>query len=354
MAKKQRETKKYFRILSIDGGGIRGIIPAAVLSTVERLIRNLRGDDTLNIGDCFDLVAGTSTGGILTCLYLAPDPNHPTRARFSAEDGLDLYLRNGDEIFDRSIWKFIGSLGGLADEKYPSKPLEEALERYLGDVDLKDLIKPCLVTAYSTKDFRPYFFTQHDAGESPKQNYLVREVARSTSAAPTYFEAAMPESLDDVPNAMPMIDGGVFANNPTACAFVEAVRSDKLAQGVENVVILSLGTGRSPKSIPYSECKGWGQAAWLRPLLDILMEGVSQTVDFQLRTVFESLGIGSQYLRINGSFRDAEHGLEIPGLDPSMDHASRDNMSKLERFGRRLAEIHEPELTKFVEDYFRS
>jgi hypothetical protein len=151
-----------------------------------------------------------------------------------------------------------------------------------------------------------------------------------------------------------MIDGGVFANNPAACAFVEAIRSDKLAQNVEDVALLSLGTGRSPKSIAYGECRGWGQAAWLRPLLDILMEGVSQSVDFQLRTVFASLGIEHQYLRINGTFHDAEHGLDIPGLDPAMDHASRDNMRKLERFGRRLAEVHEAELADFVEAYFRA
>lgn len=354
MAESTQGPKRYFRILSIDGGGIRGIVPAAVLDTVEKLVQDVRGDDTLRIGECFDLVAGTSTGGILTCLYLAPDPERPGRARFSAEDGLDLYLRNGDEIFGRSLWKKIVSLGGLLDEMYSAKPLEAALARYLGDVELSQLLRPCLVTAYATKEYRPYFFTQHDAIHDPGANYPVREVARSTSAAPTYFEPAMPESLNAVADAIPMIDGGVFANNPAACALVEAVRSDKLARKVDDVVLLSLGTGRSPKSISYRECKNWGKAAWLKPLIDILMEGVSQSVDFQLRTVFSSLGIERQYLRIDGSFHDAAHHLEIPGLDPAMDHASRDNMRRLERFGRQLAENHRDELTAFVEAYFRA
>ncbi len=354
MARKKPSAKKYFRILSIDGGGIRGIIPAVVLGTVERLIRELRGDETLKIGDCFDLIAGTSTGGILTCLYLAPDPNAPDRARFSADEGLRLYMEYGDEIFDRSVWKKIQSLGGLIDEKYSAEALEETLRRYLGDLELRSLIRPCLVTAYATKQYRPWFFTGHDAVEDDASNYLVRDVARATSAAPTYFEAAMPDNLDDIPNAVPMIDGGVFANNPAACALVEAIRSDKLHQKLEDVVMLSLGTGRSPHSIAYSECKNWGQAAWLKPLLGILMEGVSQTVDFQLRTVFRSLGIEPQYLRINGSFHDFEHNLEIEGLDPSMDHASRDNMRRLERFGRQLAQNHEAELSEFVEAYFQA
>ncbi len=354
MAEDASPPKRYFRILSIDGGGIRGIIPAAVLGTVERLVQEVRGDDTLRIGDCFDLVAGTSTGGILTCLYLAPDPERPGRARFSAEDGLALYLQNGEGIFHRSLWKKIQSLGGWADEKYPSRPLESALGRYLGDVELKDLVKPCLVTAYATEAYRPYFFTQFDAARDPGANYLAREVARATSAAPTYFEAALPESLDDVPDATAMIDGGVFANNPAACALVEAVRSDKLARSIQDVVLLSLGTGRSPRSIPYDACKDWGRVEWLRPLIDILMEGVAQTVDFQLRTVFASLGIERQYLRVDGSFHDAADHLEIRGLDPEMDHASPDNMRRLERFGRRLAELHEPQLAAFVEAYFQA
>ncbi len=354
MAKKKQSPKKYFRILSIDGGGIRGIIPATVLGAVERLVQKVRGDDTLKIGDCFDLIAGTSTGGILTCLYLAPDPDVPDRARFSADEGLRLYMEYGDEIFDRSIWKKLESLGGLADEKYSAKALEDTLRRYLGDLELKDLIGPCLVTAYATKQYRPWFFTWHDAVEDPAANYLVRDVARATSAAPTYFEAAMPDNLDDIPNAVPMIDGGVFANNPAACAFVEAIRSDKLNRKVEDVVMLSLGTGRSPHSIAYSECRNWGQAAWLRPLLSILMEGVSQTVDFQLKTVFSTLGIERQYLRVNGSFHDFEHGLEVEGLDPSMDHASRENMRRLERFGRQLAQNYERELTEFVEAHFQA
>src|SRR3954462_11448006 len=128
-------------ILSIDGGGIRGIIPGQVLVAVEEAIQAATGDSTKRIADVFDMVAGTSTGGILACLYLCPgDGNRP---KFSAKDAVNLYLQNGDDIFDVSIFKKIASLGGVADEKYDADVLEKTLTRYLGDVRLSQLLRPC-------------------------------------------------------------------------------------------------------------------------------------------------------------------------------------------------------------------
>ena len=92
------------RILSIDGGGIRGIIPGQVLVALEKRLKGLSDDPTARIGDYFDLIAGTSTGGILTCLYLCPHPDQPTRPRFSAEEAVALYFERGAKIFDIPIW----------------------------------------------------------------------------------------------------------------------------------------------------------------------------------------------------------------------------------------------------------
>jgi uncharacterized protein len=105
--------------LSIDGGGIRGIVPACVLIQLETELREATGDDDLKIGECFDLIAGTSTGGILALLLLMPHADDPTRARFSARDALNLYLEYGDDIFDRSVWQRISSGFGIADESTP-------------------------------------------------------------------------------------------------------------------------------------------------------------------------------------------------------------------------------------------
>lgn len=339
-----------FNILSIDGGGIRGIIPAAVLIQMESAVREARGDESVNIGECFDLIAGTSTGGILALLLLIPDAKRPGRARFSAKDALKLYMDYGDDIFDRSTWQKISSLGGLADEKYSAEMLEHIARNYFGDHRLSSLIRPCLVTAYDTKRYQPFFFTQHDAKTSTAREFLVRDAARATSAAPTYFSAALPESLDDIPNASPMIDGGVFANNPAACALVEAIRLSKDAP-LQQFTIASLGTGRHPKRLTYGQINDWGLAGWARPVIDILMEGNAQTVDFQLRTIFESIGALPHYMRIDGNFTDTAAGLDIDGLDSRLDNASQANMRRLEAFGRQLAANAAPRIESFVKSY---
>src|SRR5437773_5863242 len=134
---------RSMRILSVDGGGIRGIIPGQVLVALEKKIQQLSGDDSKRIADVFDLIAGTSTGGILTCLYLCPDANsaHP---RFSAADAVDLYLQNGDDIFDVSFFRRLWSAGGTLEETYSAEPLERILKEYFGDLRLSQLLKPCL------------------------------------------------------------------------------------------------------------------------------------------------------------------------------------------------------------------
>ncbi len=96
---------KLTRILSIDGGGIRGILPGQILVSLEKILKTLDNNPDAHIADYFDLIAGTSTGGILSCMYLSPDKDRPDRPRFSAQKAVELYLDRGDEIFDISFWQ---------------------------------------------------------------------------------------------------------------------------------------------------------------------------------------------------------------------------------------------------------
>jgi patatin-like phospholipase/acyl hydrolase len=341
-----------YKILTIDGGGIRGIIPATILVSLEKMIQDKTGTND-KIGDYFDFIAGTSTGGILSCLYLAPEESAPQKARFTATDALNLYLEHGDKIFDRTLWKMIFSLGNLTDEKYSAVALEEQLLKYFGDLELAQLIKPCLITGYDVRLYRPVFFTKQDA-HNARNNYFVRDVARATSAAPTYFQPALPESRDTIPNATPVIDGGVFANNPTACALVEAIEKGRSGSRVEmnDIVILSLGTGESQSTITYKECKDWGLAGWAKPLFGILMDGVSQSVDYQMKTLFTTLNKKDCYLRINGDFKDYKNNLDIQGLKTDMDCATPENIKLIHQFGRQLSENNTDILKNFVDMFF--
>ncbi len=178
---------KQTRILSIDGGGIRGLIPARILVSLERKLQQRSGRSDARIADFFDLIAGTSTGGLITCLLLAPGKNEWTPA-FSAQDIADLYQDHGAEIFHASLGKRLRSLDGLLDERYEADGLERLIEDRVGDLWLSQLLKPCLITAYDVTQRKTKFFTQHDARNDDK-DYQIKVVARATSAAPTYFEA---------------------------------------------------------------------------------------------------------------------------------------------------------------------
>jgi patatin-like phospholipase/acyl hydrolase len=201
---------KKIRILSIDGGGIRGIIPGTILMELEKILQKMDNNSSSKIGDYFDMIAGTSTGGILSCLYLVPGENG--KARYSAQEALDLYLKKGHIIFDRTFMEKIKSANGIIHEKFSGEPLSGLLKTYFGEETLDKFIKPSLITSYEITDRNAIFFTSTDARENTLYNFKVRDVARATSAAPTYFPPALIESVSG--QSFTLVDGGMYANNP--------------------------------------------------------------------------------------------------------------------------------------------
>jgi patatin-like phospholipase/acyl hydrolase len=323
---------KKIRILSIDGGGIRGILPATILSYLETVIGKLNPGKAGRIGDYFDLIAGTSTGGILACLYLMPDA--AGKAKYSAGDALNLYLKEGESIFKRTLWEKISSGGGVLHAKYPVDRLESLLQDYCGETTLADLIRPSLIPAYEMTDRKAVFFTSSDAGEDPIYNFRVKDIARATAAAPTYFRPAHISSLSG--QLWSLIDGGVFANNPTLCAFAEARKTpfgDCLhdpgkpnSPRASEMLIVSIGTGSVKKPYHYRSMRNAGEIGWLEPVIDILMSGNSETVDYQLRQIFLGLDPDDQhnYYRLEPGLKEA---------CPEMDLATPENISNLHQAG---------------------
>ncbi len=327
---------KFFRILSIDGGGIRGLIPAQILAVLETKLKAASHDPDTRIADWFDLIAGTSTGGILTCIYLGPGVDDPKRPRFSASEAIELYMQHGHEIFDISFWHKLKSAEGYLDEKYPAKGLETVLVDYLHDLKLSELVKPCLVTAYDIENRAAYFFTQHDARKYPGRNFYVRDVARATSAAPTFFQCAKVDSETQVTYSL--IDGGLFANNPALCAYAEARKMGSLPTAKE-MVILSLGTGDVRTPYHYDQVKDWGGLGWVRPVIDILMSGTVEVADYQLRQMYKAVGAPEQYLRIQPPL--ASKNADIGNSEPA-------NLHELVATGEKAAEQNDAALDAFV------
>lgn len=337
---------KKVRVLSLDGGGIRGILPGTILTYLEEEIKRRTGNKTASIGEYFDFVAGTSTGGILSLVYICPGSDG--KYLFGAQQALDIYLDQGDEIFDVSLKQKIESLGGVCDEKYDAAELEEALKGYFGDKKLSDVLKPCLITSYDIRNRKAHFFTSLDA-DSEIYDYYIKDVARATSAAPTYFEPVRVKSVYGTPRAL--VDGGVFANNPALCAyaevrtinFSEALNDDQKPNkpGAKDMMIVSIGTGTVKRPYHYKEYKDAGVLKWINPLIDIMMSGNSETVDYQLKQLYETLPAEdcNDYYRIQPKLVNA---------DSEMDNAKMQNLQALHEDGLAAVEYYKEQLDEIV------
>ena len=307
---------KKIRILSLDGGGIRGIITCVILRYIEEQLQKLDNPNA-KIGDYFDLIAGSSTGGLLAGILLFPD--NSKNAKFSIETALDLYAKKGDSIFNVSFWKEIINPFGLFNEKISQRNLERQLEDVFGNLELKDLIKPCLITSYDITQRKAKFFCSHEAG-SPLENFHVKDVCRATSAAPTYFEPAKIKSLYD--QEFTLIDGGVYANNPSLCAYAEArkIPFSKILNDSEKVdypeindmVLVSIGTGEVLKPYTFEKFENAGKIKWITPLIDILLSANAETVNYLLTKMYGTLGTRNQknYYRLMPQLRNASSEMD--------------------------------------------
>lgn len=322
--------EKKIRILCIDGGGIRGIIPAQILLRLENKIRELTGNPDATLAQYFDFMAGTSTGGILTSIYLFPDNKNPNVPKFSAHDALDLYVKNGNEIFNKMKKEKIPLLGDLWDEKYSARNFENLLKGYFKDVTVDKLLKPCLITAYDIENRCTKFFTSHDSKKNSDRNFLVRDVCRATSAGPTYFEVAKIKSMMGV--SYSLIDGGVFANDPTLCAYSE-IRKSVENPSASDMFIFSVGTGNVDTSYAFNKAKKWGLLGWGKPIIDIMMSSSSETTKYHLKNMFSVSNSEDYYVRIEPK--------SLLLANPEMDDASDENIEHLFKVGATTAEQNE-------------
>lgn len=322
------------RILSIDGGGIRGILPGMILVELEKKLQNITKNPDARIADYFDLVAGTSTGAILCSAYVCPDAQG--KPKFTAQEAVNFYLEDGDEIFDVGLWKTISSLGGATDEKYSAKELERVLTTAFGETKLSELLRPTCFVAYDVSTRLPVIFKQHSA-VAKNRDFLVRDVLRGTSAAPTYFETARIYSLPPLPEKFVLVDGGVVANDPALCAYSEAIKFSNVA-GIRDMIIVSLGTGKKLQGYSYSEVKDWGPFSWAKPAIDIALEGGPQMTAYYLQQIASTVK-NSKYYRIQP---------ELYGADPALDNTSRENLERLRNAGRQNAVVLDETLNEIV------
>lgn len=272
-ASDRRPESFSFRILSLDGGGIRGVIPALLLERLEALLAKTlasapsetaarwEGIDSPRIADCFHLIAGTSTGGLLAAGLTRTGTGG--RPKLTAADAAEMYTAHGPAIFHSSLIEEVEQGFGLTAPKYPLGQLRAALADpgVLGDDLLKDACTDVLILSFDTSIPGLRYFTRWgkpgagSAATTPVETLV--EVGLATSAAPTYFD---PEVL----GSSRLIDGGVYAGNPALAAITLALRrtTDPVVRSPRELFMVSLGTGAWSEPLDYG---GGGIIGWLQP-----------------------------------------------------------------------------------------
>ncbi|MDX2100449.1 MAG: patatin-like phospholipase family protein [Leptolyngbyaceae cyanobacterium bins.59] len=300
-------SSKPYRVLSLDGGGVRGLLAAIWLARLEQKLG-------APVREYFDLVAGTSTGGIIACAVSLGIP---------AERMVQMYRDEADEVFpapSSRLWNRLSRTlsEGLSAPRYSDRGLETVLKRIFGDARFGQLqVKPTLLTSYDTLNRTAIVFknTKQAHAELP-----VWEVCKSSASAPSYFPAhVMRLEGQDIP----LVDGGVVANNPTACAIAEGIRINESLPmtervGLDQFIVASFGTGQTNRPISAREAREWGALEWALPIVDVLFDGSADSVDYIARQLIAE----GNYFRFQTPLDKAYDDL---------DRSDRANMSALNR-----------------------
>ena len=264
-----------YRVVSIDGGGIRGLVTTILL---QRIIAT---PGLENLFGTIDLVAGTSTGGLLA-LGIAH--------QLDLQRIREVYVEKGPKIFADSWLDDLVDLGKIRGADYDIKPLRRELKDLFGDATLGSLRKRVLITAFDLdnespkaeqRTWKPKLF-HNFPGPSSDRGALAADVGLYTSAAPTYF-----------PSVDGYIDGGVYASNPAMCALAQTQDARyRPTPSLNEVFLLSLGTGTSLQYIK-GNYHDWGYAQWVKPLINLMLDGTAGIADYQCSQI-----LGDRYHRL--------------------------------------------------------
>ncbi|KAK1313343.1 hypothetical protein QJS10_CPA06g02281 [Acorus calamus] len=359
---------KLVTILSIDGGGIRGIIPATILAFLEAKLQELDGEE-VRIAYYFDVIAGTSTGGLVAAMLAAPDENN--RPLFAAKDVKAFYLKECPKIFPQFGGPFapvISTIKAIFGPKYDGKYLRKLIRTILGDTRLHQTLTNVVIPTFNIKLLQPTIFSSYEIGIDTSKDALLSDICIGTSAAPTYLPAHHFQTTNagGKERDFDLIDGGVAANNPALVAIGQVMK--QVFKGNEDFfsmkpmdygrfLVISLGTGMSMKQDKYNAkaANKWGVLGWLRyhsstPLVDVFTQASADMVDIHisddtLDRIASSVHIATKE-NLNNLVKIGEELLKKPvsrvnletGLFEPIDNGDQTNEEALIRFAKLLSE----------------
>ena len=302
------------KILSIDGGGIKGLFSAAFLAGLEDRFQ-------IQVADCFHLIAGTSTGGILA-LALA--------SRIPAKRIVAFYREWGPQIFPPRFPTF-RFLRSLFVAKYSNKILEKSFKEVFQDLKIQDIYengKPvalCIPSINAVTGIPRVFKTAHDPTLTADNEYYLWQIALATSAAPSFFPLARVR-IPNSDSANLFVDGGLWANNPSFVALTEALTYAKAK--IEDIHILSVGNIANSTTFKSNTLTSKGVLFWREKVVSLTLEAQSFAVHQQVRLLFKSLNLSSRYIRIEQNISSEAHRCL-----KELDCATKANLNDLEAYG---------------------
>ncbi|CAK9225116.1 unnamed protein product [Sphagnum troendelagicum] len=346
------EKGKRLTILSIDGGGVRGIIPARILEKLqvylERVEDHLGKTGEHHLCDYFDMIAGTSSGGLITAMITTRTSERSRVPIFKATQVVEFFKQDAVKIFpetfkdDGPIGNVLEAVASVADPIYNPDNLNALLEEKFGEARLSEALTSVIIPAFDTENEVPVFFSSRKCDDSAKPLYdvKVKDACRATTAVPILFPAAEVIGFSgDGPKKFNVIDGGIAVNDPTLVAVTQAIAEKqqaiaekqqaigvdrreianqqarleeelrKIAKGrraadlrdFRNVLVLSLGTGQHP--MRFIAKRHWSSVEWLInptgfPLLSSFLSASGDMVEYYTSMIFDAHQSGHHYLRI--------------------------------------------------------
>jgi patatin-like phospholipase/acyl hydrolase len=317
-----------FRILSIDGGGIRGLVPALLLLDLEQRLEAITGEKR-PLSDYFHLLAGTSTGGLISLGLTAREP-------MDAAQLVGLYKKRGPDIFP-TRFRLLRMLLGLFRPKFSNRGLKRAVDEEIGDSPLAEALRDVVITSYDMTKHEPHFFKRWTAAE--EGNPTMAQAAMATASAPTYLP---PFEF----HGSALVDGGVFVANPTVAAISEALkRTEKPGPlDLDDLMVVSLGTGYFPADYAPQRLRLWGALAWVFPrgsepaLMRAMLDGQTASADHWADSL---LNRGERrYFRIESTL----------ATDLEMDDARGKTLRALEELAEKLIAERSGDLQTIAEE----
>jgi len=299
------------RILSLDGGGVRGLCEIVMLAELERLLRVRTHDTTAKIVDYFDLIAGTSAGAIVGGLLVLPDlPSFiasstsltPYKTRFDVKQIQDFFIQQAPLLFTASKT----SLFGWRAAEYDDTIFNNTLRSLAGDIKLSQLTPRVIFPSWDYPTGKPILMTnlqQHPVTPQPRDDFLLADSVRASAAAPSYFLPATVQATSGT--SYTLGDGGLYANNPSMLALVESYPTT-----INTTFLLSLSTGATTPT--YQDTTKWGKLDWIRPVISIQTSASSALVDRELTHLFAVNNSPSNYIRLSPALPTASQALDDP------------------------------------------